>query len=85
PDTDKFPCLTLAPYALNRGGNTACIVNAANEIVNEAFRQGRIRFTDIYPAIMETIEKCQFISAPSLDDYIQSNDEARHIAAELIN
>lgn len=85
PDTDKFPCLTLAPYALNRGGNTACIVNAANEIVNEAFRQGRIRFTDIYPDIMETIEKCQFISAPSLDDYIQSNDEARHIAAELIN
>ena len=85
PDTDKFPCLTLAPYALNRGGNTACIVNAANEIVNEAFRQGRIRFTDIYPAIMETIEKCQFISAPALDDYIQSNDEARHIAAELIN
>lgn len=84
PDTDKFPCLTLAPYSLNRGGNTACVVNAANEIVNEAFRQGRIRFTDIYPAIMATIERCGFIPEPSLDDYIESNNEARRIAAEII-
>lgn len=84
PDTDKFPCLTLAPYSLNRGGNTACVVNAANEIVNEAFRQGRIRFTDIYPLIMQTVERCAFIPTPSLDDYIETNTEARRIAAELM-
>ncbi|MDE6534390.1 MAG: 1-deoxy-D-xylulose-5-phosphate reductoisomerase [Muribaculaceae bacterium] len=84
PDTDKFPCLTLAPYSLNRGGNTACIVNAANEIVNEAFRHGQIRFTDIYPVIMETVERCNFIPSPTLDDYIETNNEARRIAAEII-
>lgn len=84
PDTDKFPCLTLAPYSLNRGGNTACIVNAANEIVNEAFRHGQIRFTDIYPVIMATVEKCNFIPSPTLDDYIETNNEACRIASEII-
>lgn len=85
PDTDKFPCLTLASYSLTRGGNTACIVNAANEIANESFRCGDIRFTDIYPVIMSTIERCGFISSPSLEDYIETNNEARCIAAEIIN
>lgn len=85
PDTDKFPCLTLAAFSLNRGGITACIVNAANEIVNEAFRTGTVRFTDIYPVIMQTVERCDFISAPSLEDYIESNNQARMIAAEIIN
>lgn len=84
PDTDKFPCLTLAPYALKRGGNTACIVNAANEIANEAFRCGEIRFTDIYPIIMETIGRTEFITAPSLEDYIETNRKARQIASEII-
>lgn len=84
PDTEKFPCLTLAAYSLNRGGNTACVVNAANEIVNEAFRNGVIKFTDIYPMIMQTVEKCDFISSPSLEDYIESNEKARFIAAEII-
>lgn len=84
PDTDKFPCLTLAPYALKRGGNTACTVNAANEIANEAFRRGEIRFTDIYPVIMETIGRTEFITTPSLEDYIETNRKARQIASEII-
>ena len=84
PDTDKFPCLTLAPYALKRGGNTACTVNAANEIANEAFRRGEIRFTEIYPVIMETIERTEFIMTPALEDYIETNRKARHIASEII-
>lgn len=84
PDTDKFPCLTLAPYALKRGGNTACTVNAANEIANEAFRRGEIRFTEIYPVIMETIERTEFIMTPTLEDYIETNRKARHIASEII-
>ncbi len=84
PDTDKFPCLTLASYSLNRGGNTACIVNAANEIANSAFRHNLIRFTDIYPIIMQTIERCDFIQNPTLEDYIETNKKARLIAAEII-
>ena len=84
PDTDKFPCLTLAPYALTRGGNTACTVNAANEIANEAFRRGEIRFTDIYPVIMETIGRTEFITTPTLEDYIETNLKARQIASEII-
>lgn len=84
PDTDRFPCLGLAYYALERGGNTACAINAANEVINEAFRRDRVRFTDFYPLIMETVERIQYISKPELDDFITTNDEARRIAASLI-
>lgn len=84
PDEEKFPCLKLANYAMERGGNTACIINAANEIVNSAFRQNRVRFTDIYPMIMNTIEQSTFISHPTLSDYISSNAEARAIASSFI-
>lgn len=84
PDYERFPCLTLANYSLTRGGNTACIVNAANEIANAAFRRDEIRFADIYPTIMETIERIPFNAFPSLADYIATNEEARRIASEII-
>lgn len=84
PDTGKFPCLTLAGYSLERGGNTACVVNAANEIANEAFRCGRIRFTDIYPVIMDTVDRVAFVAEPTLSDYVESNDEARRVALSII-
>lgn len=84
PDTEKFPCLTLAHYSLNRGGNTACVVNAANEIANEAFRRDEIGFNDIYDVITRTIGLVDFIEQPTLDDYVATNTEARRIAAELI-
>lgn len=84
PDTEKFPCLKLAHYSLKRGGNTACIVNAANEIANLAFRKERIAFTQIFPIIMQTVESVPFISKPSLDDYIHTNSEARVRAEEII-
>ena len=83
PDTGKFPCLTLAGYSLERGGNTACVVNAANEIANEAFRRGRIRFTDIYPVIMDTVDRVAFVAEPTLSDYVESNDEARRVALSI--
>lgn len=85
PDERKFPCITLAHYSLARGGNTACTVNAANEIANLAFRQNRIRFTDIYNIIMQTVERADYVAAPSLDDYIRTNGQARAIAAELVD
>jgi len=84
PDTGKFPCLTLAGYSLERGGNTACVVNAANETANEDFRRGRIRFTDIYPVIMDTVDRVAFVAEPTLSDYVESNDEARRVALSII-
>lgn len=85
PDTEKFPCLKLAHYALNRGGNTACVVNAANEIANESFRCDQIGFNDIYDVITRTIDAVGFIENPSLTDYIETNTEARRIAADFIS
>lgn len=83
PDVNRFPCLTLAHYALERGGNTACVVNAANEIANKAFRDGLISFPQIYSVITDTLSRASFVTSPDYDDYVASNSEARAIAAEL--
>lgn len=85
PDTNKFPCIPLAYHAINKGGNAPCIMNAANEIAVSAFLDGRIGFCSIPTIIEKTLEKCQFLSAPSLDDIFQSNKEGREYAKELIN
>lgn len=84
PDTAKFPCLTLAYKALEERGTTACVINAANEIAVAAFLQGRIRFLDIYPVIMSTLEKTTRIERPVYDDYVSVNAEARRRAAEEV-
>lgn len=85
PDMDKFKCLALAFEALRRRGNAACVVNAANEVVNLAFRQGRIGFLDMGDIIEKTLNKATVIAAPTYEDYIQSDTEARRIAQELID
>lgn len=84
PDTDRFPCLNLAYEALTRGGNTACTINAANEIANLAFRQGRISFPRIYSTIIETMQKVSFIANPGYADLVETNAEARRVAESLI-
>lgn len=84
PDTQRFPCLTLAHTSLERGGNTACVVNAANEIANQAFRDGRIGFTAIYDTIINTLNKATFVNTPTYHDYVASNSEARAIAEEIV-
>ena len=84
PDVDKFRCLAIAYEALRRSGNTACVVNAANEIAVEAFLNERIAFADIARIIECTMERASFIAKPSLDDYIASNKEAAQIAVEMI-
>lgn len=84
PDTKRFPCLTLALTAMETGGTAACTINAANEIANEAFRKGRIRFTDIYEIITATLEKAPSVARPELDDYVAVNAAARSIATELV-
>jgi 1-deoxy-D-xylulose-5-phosphate reductoisomerase len=84
PDYDKFPCLGLAKLSLTRGGNTACIVNAANEVANLAFRQGSIGFNDIYRTITETLEHTDFVASPTYDDYVTSNAQACSYAQQFI-
>ena len=84
PDLKRFRCLAMAYESLKIGGNMPCIVNAANEIVNEAFRKDKCRFLQMGDVIAETMQKVSFISNPSLDDLLATDAEARRLAAELI-
>ena len=84
PNLRKFRCLQLAFDAINRGGNMPCILNAANEVVNEAFRADRIGFLDMPRIIEETMLCVPFDAAPSLDTYLQTDAEARIKAAQLV-
>lgn len=84
PDLKKFRCLAIAYEAIDRGGNMPCIVNAANEIVNRAFLEDRCRFLQMGDVIAETMAKATFIKTPTLDDYMQTDAEARRIASELL-
>lgn len=84
PDLEKFRCLSLAFEALRQGGTMPCVVNAANEIVNLAFRQGRCSFLQMPQVIAETMQHATFIAKPSLDDLFQADAEARRIADELL-
>ena len=85
PDTDKFKCLALAFAAIRTGGNMPCIVNAANEVVNEAFRSGRCGFLDMADIIERTMGAVTFDASPDYDVYIQTDAEARRVASELLN
>ena len=85
PDLEKFRCLALAFEAIKRGGNMPCIVNAANEVVNEGFRQGRCSFLAMGEIIEQTMQRASFSAAPDYDTYIATDREARRIAAELLN
>ena len=85
PDEERFPCLPLAYEALSRGGNVPCTLNAANEVANLAFRNNRIKFTDISRIIKETIKDTAYAQARSLDDLIETDKEARAIAEKLIH
>lgn len=84
PDMDKFRCLRMAFEAIGKGGNMPCIVNAANEVVNLAFRQGRCSFLDMADIIERTMQVCPFDGSPTLDTYLQTDKEARQIASAMI-
>ena len=85
PDVKKFRCLQLAFDAIQRGGNMPCIVNAANEIVNEAFRHDRCSFPQMADVIGETMQRASFSATPTLETYLQTDAEARRIASKLLN
>jgi 1-deoxy-D-xylulose-5-phosphate reductoisomerase len=84
PDLRTFRNLALAQEALHRGGNLPCILNAANEIAVFAFLRNRINFLDMTAVIEKTMEQVPFIERPTLQQYFDSDGEARSFAADLI-
>ena len=84
PDVQKFPCLRLAYEALSEGGNMPCILNAANEVANAAFRRGECSFLGMAEVIERTMRQASFYKTPNLDTYFQTDAEARQIAASLL-
>lgn len=80
PDINRFPCLALAYEAMKRKGNMPCVMNAANEVANLAFRQGKISFYDIPKIIEKTMNKVLFESNLTIDTYIAVDTEARKVA-----
>ena len=84
PDIKTFRNLFLAQKALETGGNMPCIINAANEIAVYTFLKNRLGFLEMTEVIEQTMEKIPFISQPTLEDYFDSDAEARTFAASLV-
>lgn len=84
PDLTRFPNLRLAYEATHRGGNMPCVLNAANEVVNLAFREGRCGFLQMSDIISATMEKTPFVAKPTYEDYVATDAEARQIAEQYL-
>ena len=84
PDPQKFRCLQMAYEAIKMGGNAACIVNAANEVVNLAFRQERCSFLQMADIIEKTLQRVSHQEKPTLQDYLDCDRESRIVAEKLI-
>lgn len=85
PDASRFPGITLAHLALERGGLTPCVINAANEVAVAAFLHDQIRFVDIYPLILKSVETMPVdIVTPSYEDYVECNALTRARALEFV-
>jgi 1-deoxy-D-xylulose-5-phosphate reductoisomerase len=84
PDVKTFRNLALAQEALYKGGNLPCIMNAANEIAVFAFLRNRINFLDMTNIIERTMQQIPFIEQPTLEEYFESDGEARNFAADII-
>lgn len=84
PDKETFRSLGMAYYCLQEGGNMACILNAANEVANAAFLNDKIKFLQIFDLVEGTLERATFIAKPTINNYYESDAEAREIANNLI-
>lgn len=84
PDLQRFPNLRLAYEAMKKGGNMPCILNAANEVVNLAFREEKCGFLQMSDVIATTMERTAFIAEPTYEDYVLTDTEARKIATETL-
>ncbi|MCH5685791.1 hypothetical protein LWM68_16970 [Niabella sp. W65] len=83
PDLRTFRNLALSIEALEKGGNLPCVMNAANEIAVYAFLKNKIGFLEMTDIIESVMAKVPFIEKPSLDDYLNSDAEARTLAADI--
>ena len=84
PDLRRFRNLALAREALARGGNMPCILNAANEVVNRAFPEDRLGFLQMSDVMADTMQKAHYVAEPTYEDYLQTDAEARRIAASCL-
>lgn len=84
PDTRTFRNLVLATDALFKGGNLPCVLNAANEIAVFAFLRNRIGFLDMTDLIERTMQQVPWIEKPTIEEYFESDAEARNFAASII-
>ncbi len=84
PDLNTFRNLSLAYEALDKGGNMACVLNAANEVTVQAFLEDKIKFLDIQEVNEKVMLRTAYIPHPNYDDYVNTDMEARKIAEELI-
>jgi 1-deoxy-D-xylulose-5-phosphate reductoisomerase len=84
PDLQRFPNLALSYEAIRRGGNMPCVLNAANEVVNLAFRQGKCGFLQMSDIIAQTMDKVHFVAEPNYEAYVETDGVARRIASEIL-
>ena len=85
PDIERFPALTFAIDSMKKGGNTPCVLNAANEIAVDAFLKERIGFLQMADIVEESLAKIEFIANPTYEDYIQTDRISREFASSLIH
>ncbi|MGP1461922.1 1-deoxy-D-xylulose-5-phosphate reductoisomerase [Tannerella sp.] len=85
PDMGRFRNLAYAFEAIRKEGNMPCILNAANEVAVAAFLEDRAGFLQMSDVIAQTMEKATFVARPTYDDYVETDAEARRIAAEFLN
>lgn len=83
-DMETFPNLALAYGSLRAGGNRSCVLNAANEVVVDAFLKDQVGFLEMSDIIEQTLDKVEFITTPTLDDYLETDRVARLITKEII-
>ena len=84
PDLQRFPNLRLAYQAMEQGGNIPCVLNAANEVVNLAFREGRCAFLQMSHIIEQAMAEATFIAEPTYEDYVETDRLARRLATDLL-
>jgi 1-deoxy-D-xylulose-5-phosphate reductoisomerase len=84
PDMERFPCLRLAYEAIRTGGTAPCVLNAANEIVNLAFRESKISYPMIAEIIEKTMQAIAVIHNPTLEQLIETDKQARAFALNLV-
>lgn len=84
PDMERFPNLRLAYEAIEKGGNIPCVLNAANEVVNQAFREGKCGFLQMSDVIAKAMDSATYIAEPTYEDYVQTDAEVRRMALEIL-